>query len=274
MESPLNIPQTLVRLCLRFYRPESFYAPKTANILRIMTSAKAVLRASTTNPQSDLETLIAEVAGRILKDLDRVRAGAKGFYQIGNRQEELEAIQHFARYYVEALFVGKFNADKSLLSSKRGIGLIEDTFEILTREELHKLGEQRKLEKESGKVSDTKIEADNRQMLLWSIEQTDEAEYLISNSAGVEIVIKDFDCSRAEESKLDVSELDVNSVTYPLELPTNYSSDGVWLEVTTVTDWDKFSSTLHVGSKVSMPIPFDFGKSLQSILKSPPSGQF
>jgi hypothetical protein len=266
--SPLQAPQNLVRLCLRFYRPESFYSAKTANILRIMTSAKLVIKASSTDCKEDPETLIAEVAGRIHKDLQRVKSGASG-YVFGSREEQLDAIRNFARYYVEALFVGRFNGDKAALSSERQIGLIEDTFEMLTRIELNKLGEQQKLLKADGvkPTSTTEVETPKT---LWSIERPDESLCLICNSDGVEIVIKDFDSGKALSGTLDLdSDLEVKSVKYPLELPSEYSSDCVWLEVTTVTDWESFSATLHIGSQVSMPIPFELGASLQSLLQTP-----
>jgi hypothetical protein len=270
-KSPLQIPQTLVRLCLKFYRPDSFWSPKTTNVLKIMTSAKMVLKASTTDPKDDLETLIAEVAGRIHKDLQRVLGGANG-YAIGNREEQFESIRHFARYYVEALFVGKFNGDKALLSSERGIGLIEDTFEMLMRVALRDMGERAKLEKanDNEPAVATEETPDQIDRALWSVEQTDELEYLITNSVGLEIVIKDFDPTLAQASKLDlIGDLEAHSVKYPLEMPSEYAADCVWLEITTTTNWDKFASTLHIGSRVSMPIPFEFGKLLQSTLKSP-----
>jgi hypothetical protein len=85
----------------------------------------------------------------------------------------------------------------------------------------------------------------------------------------MEIVIKDFDPSFAQSSKLDlIGDLEAHSVKYPLEMPSEYAADCVWLEITTTTNWDKFASTLHIGSQVSMPIPFEFGRLLQSTLRS------
>jgi hypothetical protein len=259
-KSPIQLPQTLVNLCLKFYHADSYYTAKTANILRIMESARNTLK-HTSASISDPERLILEVSGRISKDMQRVRAGANGKWVISDLDAEQIAIHRFARYYVEQLFIGEFRGDKAKLSSERGIGIIEDTFEMLARLEMRRLGESKKT---GSKQEQPQLDAG---AFDWKIERTDENEIVILGAANLEICITDFDPSLAQHNKLDL-DFESMSVKYPLEVPTDYSDDFVWLEVCSITNYEVYKGTLHFGSKVSLPIPYEFAKELQATLSN------
>jgi hypothetical protein len=219
-----------------------------------MEVSRKTAQASTS---TDTETRIYEIEGAIVKSLARLPGR---FKPILDPAEESLAIRVFATYYVECLLIGTFNDDKSALSSQKRINLIEDTYENLIRIELVKIHKKLKQGEKEAQPS-PQMPA----ILEWEIGYPDLDTIAIYGPSRLEIIIKEFNPALAQKSSLDL-DIECHSVGYPIERPNEFSEECVWLEVTTITNWEKFTGKLNVGSAISWEIPYDFAKSLQSLL--------
>lgn len=101
----------------------------------------------------------------------------------------------------------------------------------------------------------------------WEVTFPDENQILICGPSKLEILIDDLDPTLAEKTQLPESEIETIGVSYWIETPTEHAKDAVVLEVVTVSDSSESKqATIHIGSQVSLEIPFDFARQLQSIL--------
>ena len=254
--SPINLPYTLVLLYRKFYRADSKYNPSTQSVLKPVITARETVKYTSLK---DTEELVTAVAGAIEKDMRTIKSSrAKGFWVLQDESEQREAIFKFARFYVEKLFVENFKRDKSRLSSERSIGIIEDTIECLYRLEQDKENKLGKLEK--------KATEDYFGDYEWELSYPDENELLITGPGRLEILVE-LDNSKAKKVITDYSkELDQISVAYPIEESNIYCDDRVCIQVITTGNGVLNTANLHIGSKVSRAIPFEFARQLQTAL--------
>lgn len=135
--SPLSVPQHLVDLYRAFYRAEKRFNATNTDVLKpILRAKEVVLKAPrNTNP---LE-LTQMVFGDLCNLMQQIRNGtAKGRYVIHQREWEQQAILAFADFFVNYLLMETFCGDRSKMTSKTGIGLIEDACSALFRLEDNK----------------------------------------------------------------------------------------------------------------------------------------
>lgn len=263
-KSPIQVPQKLASSYRRFYRANKRYNPSTSSVLKPMFSSREIIQQCRYLESS--EDLIFAIAGAIEKDMRQVRAStAGGYWVIADRAEERLAILDFARLYVEQVYIGLYKRDRSTFSSEKQIGVIEDTVEMLYRIEQDKENQRLLLEGEDMEQPEARLIA----LAQWELSEPDEDELLICGSGGLEIIIKDFNPELAQLNSLDTgSDLEVKSVNYPLEQPTDYSGQSIVLEVSTVTNGLQHTAKLHIGSQVSWEIPYEFALQLQQRLLS------
>lgn len=134
--SHINHPKKLTELYRVFYRARTKKGkPTPANaILKPVDEAAAViLKADLCKTQTD--ALVDYVAARLSSLMNRVHSStAEGRWVFKNseRDQEREAIQAFARYFVEDVFRDSFNSDRARLAGRQ-LNLIRDTCEYLYR---------------------------------------------------------------------------------------------------------------------------------------------
>jgi hypothetical protein len=135
--SPLSVPQHLVDLYRAFYRAEKRFGATNTDVLKPILRAKEVVLKAPRNTNS-LE-LTQMILGDLCNLMQQIHNGtAKGRYVIHQREWEQQAILAFADFFVNHLLMETFGGDRSKMSSKTGIGLIEDACSALFRLEDHK----------------------------------------------------------------------------------------------------------------------------------------
>lgn len=92
-----------------------------------------------------------------------------------------------------------------------------------------------------------------------------ESDLLIKGPGELRILIDNLDFSLSIKTTHFYEELEQVSVSYPIEIESNYSKEKYNIQVIT-TGNEINNSILCIGSKVSWNIPFDFARQLQSAL--------
>lgn len=161
--SHINHPKKLTELYRVFYRARTKKGkptPANAILKPIDEAAAVILKADLCRTQTD--ALVDYVAARLSSLMNRVHSStAEGRWVFKNseRDQEREAIQAFARYFVEDVFRDTFNSDRARLAGRQ-LNLIRDTCEYLYRLAEDKDYKDRKakgiadLEEDSDEVSD------------------------------------------------------------------------------------------------------------------------
>ncbi|NJK51800.1 MAG: type I-D CRISPR-associated protein Cas10d/Csc3 [Leptolyngbyaceae cyanobacterium SU_3_3] len=145
--SHINHPKKLTELYRVFYRArrkKGKPTPANAILKPIDEAAAVILKADLCKTQTD--ALIDYVAARLCSLMNRVHSStAEGRWVFKNseRDQEREAIQAFARYFVEDVFRDTFNSDRARLAGRQ-LNLIRDTCEYLYRLEDDKDYKERK----------------------------------------------------------------------------------------------------------------------------------
>jgi len=137
--SPLNHPRELTLRFRRFYRHGKKQGKKTiaanAILKPIDIAASVVLRAHSSFSNEGLTDV---VTSEIMQLMKRVHAStAEGRWMISNPEEELQAIQDFAEYFVEKVFKQSFVEDQASLQGRQ-MNYIRNTCEYLYRLEHYK----------------------------------------------------------------------------------------------------------------------------------------
>ena len=133
-KSPLNHPLKLTQLYREFYKANQKYNPKANAVLKpIDLASEVILKAETS--MFNGETLVAAVAAKIAKLMDRVHAStAEGRWIFNGKQrdQERKAILEFATYFVVEVFEKSFSGDRARLAGRQ-LNLLRDTCEFLYR---------------------------------------------------------------------------------------------------------------------------------------------
>jgi CRISPR-associated protein Csc3 len=134
INSPLNHPQKLTEIYRKFYRANKRYNPKTNAVLKPIDIAAKTLLDTESHVYSG-DALIQVIAAEVNKLMDRVHAStAEGYavFKRNQREEEMEVVLEFARYFTIEVFEKSFNSDRSSLAGRQ-LNLLRDTCEFLYR---------------------------------------------------------------------------------------------------------------------------------------------
>lgn len=93
-----------------------------------------------------------------------------------------------------------------------------------------------------------------------------ENDLLIRGPGELGILINNLDFSLSIKTTHFYEEGEQISVSYPIEVESTYSKDNYNIQVITTGNGINNLARLHIGSKVSWNIPFDFARQLQSAL--------
>ena len=131
-EQDMTIPRELTVRYRAFYRAKRFNSNSTLRPLAI--ASKALLNADQ-HAFGDPESLVALVRGELSAFMSRVLSGSADGYSVKGQKgaERDAAIQSFAEYFVNNVFMAAFRGDRAALRGKQ-LNLIKNACEVIYRD--------------------------------------------------------------------------------------------------------------------------------------------